>query len=411
MGSIMRNAKDRTRQNRRNFLVSAALGGALAGRSAQAQQAGTESSALGAPASKSGQRSPYEKAERVPLGPPNSAAVSLTPLAETFGRITPASLHFERHHAGIPNIDPTQHRLMIHGLVNRPMIFSVDDIHRLPSVSRIHFLECAGNSFTEWAPRTAGDVQHSYGMVSGTEWTGVPLRLLLEQAGVRPEARWFIAEGADACHMARSVPIEKAMDDALVAYGQNGEALRPAQGYPLRLLLPGFEGVTNVKWLRRIQLTTEPAYTRDETSHYTETLPDGKSWIFAFPMDAKSVITNPSGGQKLPGPGFHEIRGLAWSGRGLVRRVEISTNGGATWADATLQQPVLPKALTPFQMAWRWDGSPAALVSRVTDETGYVQPSRAELMKTHGPNFGFHFNGQKIWRIAADGSITSEGAA
>jgi sulfane dehydrogenase subunit SoxC len=404
-------AKSPKRQNRRNFLMSAALGGALAGQSAKAQQSATESGALGAPASKSGERSPFERAERVPLGPPNGAAVSLTPLAETFGRITPASLHFERHHGGVPRIDPTQHRLMIHGLVNRPLIFTVDEIRRLPSVSRIHFLECAGNSFTEWAPRTAGDVQHSHGMVSGTEWTGVPLRVLLEQAGIQPEAHWFVAEGADACHLARSVPIEKAMDDALVAYGQNGEALRPAQGYPLRLLLPGFEGITNVKWLRRIQLTAEAAYTRDETSHYTELLPDGKAWIFAYHMDAKSVITSPSGGQKLPGPGLHEIRGLAWSGRGMVRRVEVSINGGKTWTDATLQQPVLPKAFTLFRLPWRWDGSPALLVSRVTDETGYVQPTRDELMKTRGPNFGFHFNGQKIWRIAADGSITGEGAA
>jgi sulfane dehydrogenase subunit SoxC len=333
------------------------------------------------------------------------AASSRTPLADLHGIITPASLHFERNHSGVPSIDPAHHRLMIHGLVERPLILTTEELQRLPSISRIHFLECAGNSGGEWGPKTAPDVQRSHGLASCSEWTGVPLRVLLEEAGLKPGAQWLVAEGADACRMQRSIPLSKALDDILVAYGQNGEALRPEQGYPLRLVVPGWEGNINVKWLRRIKVSDQPTYAKDETSKYTELMPDGKAWIFTFPMDAKSVITHPSGGQKLAQPGFHEIRGLAWSGRGRIRGVEISTDAGATWKKAQLQEPVLPRAFTRFRLPWSWDGREVVLISRATDETGYVQPSRDQLVAQRGTNSQYHCNAVKAWRVGADGSV------
>jgi len=401
----------RRRQSRRRFLaMGAAVGGVLAVQTVQGQAGAAR--VLGRGVSAGGERSTFETAQRLAIpGRHPEAAISFAPIEATYGRITPASLHFERHHAGIPTIDPTDHRLMIHGLVDRPLVFTVDQLQRLPSVSRIHFLECAGNSFSEWGATPAPTAQQSHGLLSGSEWTGIPLRLLLDEVGVQTDARWLVAEGADACHLARSIPLEKALDDALVVYGQNGEALRPEQGFPLRLILPGFEGITNVKWLRRLEVTATPAYARDETSHYTELLPNGKAWIFALPMDVKSIITRPSGGQTLTERGFHEIRGLAWSGRGAVRRVEVSTDGGTTWQDAVLDQPVMRHALSPFHLPWRWDGAPAALVSRATDDTGDVQPTPKALLDERGANFGYHHNGQKSWFVGADGTVTAQGAA
>jgi sulfane dehydrogenase subunit SoxC len=399
---------------RRRFLATtAAMGGALAaGRTLYAQGAGTGARTLGKGVSKFGTRSPFETVERLPIPGRNpETAISFAPIASTYGRLTPASLHFERHHAGVPTIDPAEHRLLIHGMVDRPLSLTYDDILRLPAISRVHFLECAGNSFTEWSDKTAPTAQQSHGLLSGSEWTGVPLRLLLQEVGVQPGAAWMVAEGADACRLARSVPLAKALDDALVVYGQNGEALRPEQGYPLRLILPGFEGITNVKWLHRLEISASPSYARDETSHYTELRPDGKAWIYAFTMDVKSVVTQPSGGQHLTARGFHEIRGLAWSGRGVVRRVEVSLDGGSTWADAALDEPVLPRALSPFRLPWRWDGRPVQLVSRATDEAGYVQPTRRALVAARGPNFGYHNNGQKLWLVGADGAVKAEGQA
>ncbi len=363
---------------------------------------------LGKAVSAYGERSPFEKTARlVPDTKTPATASSRTPLAETYGIITPNALHFERHHAGIPRIDPAEHKLLIHGMVDRPLVFTLADLKRLPSVSRVHFVECAGNSGGEWGPKNAPDVQRSHGLASCSEWTGVPLRLLLEEAGVQKQAKWFLAEGADACKMSRSVPIAKAMDDAMVVYAQNGEAIRPEQGYPLRLMLPGFEGNINVKWLRRIKVSDEPFYTKDETSKYTELLPDGKAMIFTLPMDAKSVITRPSGGQKLAGPGFQEITGLAWSGRGKITKVEISVDGGTTWKQAQLQDPVYSKAFTRFRMPWTWDGKEASIVSRCQDESGYQQPSREELVEARGVNSLYHCNVLKSWKVAGDGSVTN----
>jgi sulfane dehydrogenase subunit SoxC len=319
--------------------------------------------------------------------------------------ITPSGLHFERHHAGVPAIDPDRHRLMIHGLVERPLIFTMDELLRFPSVSRIHFLECSGN--TPWGGPLAGaTVQDTHGLLSCCEWTGVALSTLLAEVGVRPQARWILAEGADAAGMTRSLPIAKALDDVLLAYGQNGERLRPEQGYPLRLFVPGYEGNVSVKWLRRLKLGDAPFETRDETARYTDLMPDGRARQFTFLMDTKSVITAPSGGQSLPEPGPWEISGLAWSGRGRIARVDVSVDGGALWRRAELQRPVLSKCLTRFRLPWRWDGAPARLMSRAVDETGAEQPGREALIAERGLNSGYHNNAIQAWQVGADGAVT-----
>jgi sulfane dehydrogenase subunit SoxC len=336
-----------------------------------------------------------------------TASSSGTPLQDLHGIITPNGLHYERHHAGVPTINPAEHRLLIHGLVDRPLIFTIDHILRFPSVSRIHFLECSGNTPEFRDAKPSWTPQDTHGLLSCCEWTGVPLSTLLAEVGLQPEARWVLAEGADAAGLSRSVPIEKAMDDALIAYAQNGERLRPEQGYPLRLFLPGFEGNMSIKWLRRLKIGDQPFQTREETSKYTDLMPDGKARQFTFLMEAKSVITRPAGGQQLRDPGFHEITGLAWSGRGRIRRVDVSTNGGKSWSQAALQEPVLPKCLTRFRMPWTWDGGPAALCSRAVDETGYIQPPREVLADVRGINSTYHFNAQQTWQIAPGGAISN----
>jgi len=363
---------------------------------------------LGAPLGPYGDRSPYEKAVRwTRQSRTPETGSSFTPLQESVGTLTPSSLHYERHHSGIPTIDPARHRLVIHGMVDRPLSLSVADIRRLPSLSRTMVLECGGNSGSEWAASTAPDVQRSFGLASCSEWTGVSLSLLLKEVGVRPGASWVIAEGADACRMERSIPLAKALDDALIAYGQNGESLRPAQGYPLRLLLPGWEGNTNVKWLHSLKLTDQPYMARDETSKYSDLMPDGKARIFTYQMEAKSVITFPSGGQTLPGNGLYGLTGLAWSGSGRIDRVEITTDGGKSWVDAQLQEPRLPIAFTRFRLPWRFDGREAVIASRATDESGYIQPSREALIAVRGTNSAYHFNGTKFWKVHADGTVTN----
>ena len=337
------------------------------------------------------------------------AAFSVTPLQDLAGIITPNGLHYERHHAGVPAIDPDQHRLLVHGLVERPLIFSMAELTRFPSVSRLHFLECSGNSPFAGEKLPGLTVQDTHGLLSCCEWTGVALSTVLAEAGVKPQAKWLLAEGADAAAMARSIPIEKALDDAILAYAQNGERLRTEQGYPLRLLLPGWEGNTSVKWLRRLKLGTMPFETRDETAKYTMIMPDDTIRQFNFVMEAKSVITSPSGGQQLRERGFYEISGLAWSGSGSIRRVEVTTDGGATWREAALQEPVLPKCLTRFHLPWHWDGGPAQLASRATDTTGYVQPSRAALAKIRDARSYYHNNAIQTWALAPDGRVTNAG--
>jgi len=334
-----------------------------------------------------------------------TAAYTVTPLQELHGIITPSGLHYERHHAGVPAIDPDRHQLLIHGLVERPLVLSMEDIARYPSVSRLHFLECSGNT-PGWAkPKKEWTAQDTHGLLSCSEWTGVPLSTVLNDAGLKPQAKWLLAEGADAAAMTRSIPIEKALDDAILAYAQNGERLRPEQGYPLRLFLPGFEGNMSVKWLRRLKLGDQPYFSREETSKYTGLLPDGKAISFNFVMEVKSLITFPSGGQQLKEQGFHEISGLAWSGLGRIRKVEVSADGGATWREAQLQEPVLSKCLTRFRLAWTWDGGPARLQSRATDEFGNIQPAHEALVAARGPNFYYHYNGIQTWHLEQGGSV------
>jgi sulfane dehydrogenase subunit SoxC len=323
------------------------------------------------------------------------SSVSFTPLADLQGIITPNGLHFERHHAGVPEIDPEQHRLMIHGMVERPLILTVDELMRFPSTSVIHFLECPANGGMEWRGAQMEALQFTHGMVSCCEWTGVRLATLL------------LADGADGAAMARSIPIEKALDDALVVYAQNGEMLRPEQGYPVRLLLPGWEGNTNVKWLRRLELGDQPWYLREETSKYTDLMPDGRAREFTWAMDVKSVITSPCPEKPLRNQGLCEIQGLAWSGRGRIKRVDISFDGGVNWQPTELKGLVLPKALTRFSLLWHWQGQPALLQSRAIDETGDVQPTLGQLREMRGVNSIYHNNAIHTWKLAAGGEVTN----
>jgi sulfane dehydrogenase subunit SoxC len=364
----------------------------------------------GVPLSPYGVPSRFERnVVRVPttLTPTPISSWDFTPLQDLHGIITPNGLFFERNHGGVPDIDPTAHRLMVHGLVDNPRILTVEDLMRYPQVSHIHFLECSGNGLTEWKQPTGKSVQTTHGLLSCVEWTGVSAATLFKDLGLKSGAAWVVAEGADSAMMDRSVPLEKIMDDAIIAYAQNGERLRPEQGYPLRLFLPGFEGNMSVKWLRRLKVTAGPSYTREETSKYTDLLADGKARAFTFVMEAKSVITSPSAGMALGAKGDYEVRGLAWSGRGKVARVEVSSDGGATWGSAALAEPVLSKSLTRFRFPWKWNGATAVLQSRCYDETGYVQPTLRELAGARGTNSVYHLNSIQSWQVAPDGAVTN----
>ena len=333
------------------------------------------------------------------------SAYSTSPLQELDGIITPNGLFYERNHAGVPEIDPANHQLVIHGLTNEALLFTVDEIRQFPSVSRIHFIECSGNpSFLPPWGKTAAEVA---GLVSCAEWTGVPLKTLLEEAGLKPEAKWVIAEGADGAAMTRSIPIEKCLDDVMVVYSQNGERLRPEQGYPLRLLVPGYEGNTHIKWLRRLHVTDAPAYSREETAKYTDLMADGRSRKFSFVMECKSLITSPSGTHKLTRKGLHEMRGIAWSGNGKITRVDVSIDGGRNWYEAKLQEPVLNKSLTAFRAPFEWTGAEIVIMSRAIDETGYVQPSLEQLKEVRGEVSFYHNNATQPWRINPEGEVTN----
>jgi len=353
--------------------------------------------------------SKYEKnvVRLLPSPAPTFLTGSRTPLQSLHGIITPNGLVFERHHAGVPDINPDLHKLVIHGLVDRPMVFSMEDIIRFPSESRINFLECSGNSAAELKKASNQTVQQIHGLVSCCEWTGVRLSTILQECGVQPSAKWALAEGADGAAMTRSIPMTKMMDDALLVYAQNGEMLRAEQGYPLRLFLPGYEGNMSIKWLRRIKLGTDPWQTREETSAYTDLRADGKALQFTFAMEVKSVITQPSGMMKLKSKGFYEISGFAWSGNGKIRRVEVSTDGGKSWSEAVLQEPVIDKSLVRFRFPWMWDGAPATLMSRAVDSSGEVQPTMDAVIKAKSVNTFYHNNAIQPWRVAANGEVTN----
>jgi sulfane dehydrogenase subunit SoxC len=346
----------------------------------------------------------------------------VTPLQDLMGIITPSALHFVQSRGyDPPDLDPRQHRLLIHGMVDRPLVFTLEELKRFPSVSRILFLECPGNTGKTALEDGAATVQQTHGKTSCSEWTGVPVSLLLQEAGVQAGAYWLVAEGAEKGNRAQSVPLEKAMDDALVAYGQNGEPLRPEQGFPIRLLLPGCTGGVNTKWLRRIKVVEQPelGIWDLQQGNAIRVSPDGKGGRLPT-MPPKSVITFPSGGQRLAGRGFYEITGLAWSGRGAIRRVEVSTDGGQTWKDAQLQDPVLPLAHTRFRFPWNWNGEEAVIQSRCTDDQGEVQPTLAELSQRRGIRPGsfqsdwvadsyarLGLNAVQPWKVTREGSVSN----
>jgi sulfane dehydrogenase subunit SoxC len=358
----------------------------------------------GPPTSALGARSPFETPARTPVGVITGS--SLTPLQQLTGTVTPSDLMFERHHAGVALIDPARYELMIHGLVDRPTIFTLDDLRRLPSVSRMVFLECSGNGRGAFrTPKREMTPQAVDGLTGSGEWTGVRLALLLNEVGVRRGATWLRAEGGDAAKLSRSVPMEKALGDALIAYAFNGEPLRPSNGYPARLLLPGWEGNANIKWIRRIELADGPGMFRDETSKYTDPLANGTARQFSFVMDAKSIITSPAYPTRFTPNAWTEISGIAWTGRGKIARVDVSADGGKSWVVAELQEPVLPLAHTRFRLPWQWDGKPATLMSRAVDETGYTQPTLAEFRGKRGAGTDYHFNYIRSWVIDPDGQL------
>jgi len=365
-----------------------------------------------------GHPSPFEKGVvRTVDNPKNepSGSRARTPHQLLKGTITPNGLHFTIVHAGIPDIDPAQHKLLIHGMVKQPLLFDLDALSRYRMVTRVGFVECGGNSAPLFSNEPIqADVQALHGLASCAEWAGVPLAALLDEAGVAPGAKWIIAEGADAPHLSRSVPLAKAMDDAMIAMYQNGERIQPGQGYPMRLYLPGYEGNMNVKFLRRIQVTDQPAMTYFESKIYTDPLPDGKATQFYFVQEVKSFITSPSPGLALREPGVYEISGVAYSGIGRIAKVLVSADGGKSWGEAALDEPRLPKAFTRFSMAWRWDGGPAVLQSRAWDEGGHVQPTREEFVAKRGQTSkppsvlgfpGHHFNAITSWAVNPGGEV------
>jgi len=406
------------RLQRRNFIRSGMAASALvASAGASAQGGGSTlippwTRSLGSPvvATGYGMPSKYEanvqRRQSPGLTPQPQASISFTPLQNLFGIITPSGVHFERHHSGMPTVDPEQHRLMIHGLVKRPLMLTMDDVMRFPSVSRIHFIECGANGGMEWGNVAVPTVQYTHGMLACSEFTGVLLSTLLGEAGVdRNKGKFVLAEGADGSALTRTIPLEFALNDVMVVYGQNGEMLRPENGYPLRLLVPGVQGVSSVKWLRRLEVGDKAWNTREESLHYIDLLPDGTHRQYSGVQEVKSVITMPSGGQKLVGRGYYEITGLAWSGRGKVKRVDVSVDGGRNWQSAHLQEPVLAKALTRFRLDWSWDGAPALLQSRAVDETGHVQPTINQLRAVRGVRSIYHNNAMQTWRVQRDGEV------
>lgn len=414
--------RDTTIRDRRQFLRNGAAlaGAALAAGTVGVSRASAET--LEVPASNKemgrtlepatyGMPSKYEanvkrRRSDVFVNKQNWSDWSMTPLQDQIGIVTPNGLFFERHHAGIPDIDPDKHLLVIHGMVKQPLKFTMSDLMRYPSVSKFHFMECSGNGLTDWTKAASKTVQQSHGLLSCAQWTGVPLSWLLDEAGLQDGAKWILLEGADGSGHLRSIPIEKAMGDALLVYGMNGERLRPENGYPLRAFFPGWEGNVCIKWLRRIKVGDQPWNVRSETARYTDPMPEGKWRQFSFVMECKSVITRPSGGMKMYGPGPYEVEGFAWSGNGSIKAVDVTFDGGKNWVEAQLEDPVLDRCLTRFRYRWKWDGGPAKIASRAIDSTGYVQPTVQDIAKSRAlAGFVQHHNGIFPWSIAADGEV------
>jgi len=402
--------------SRRRFLASTTAGVASALLTTQATAdtlADVPPREVGAVLSGHGERSKFVHLAMLPeAGPgmrnvdPSNAINSKTPLGKLVGTITPTDLHYERSHSGNPDLDPAKHRLLVHGMTRKQLVFTVDDLMRMPSITRTVFIECTGNGWENWKKADPNlTVQNMYGLVSTNEWTGVPLRFLIDLVGKDRRSTWMLAEGADAAGVDRSVPLtEEIMDEAFIAYGQNGEPLRPAHGFPIRLITPGLEGNLHIKWLRRLKFGDQPWMTRWETDRYTQLLANGKAMQFQLRMETNSVITSPSGMMEIR-PGYQRITGLAWSGHGKISKVEISTDEGRTWKQAHLNHPVLPKAQTRFQMDWVWDGKPTKIISRSTDEKGNVQPDRKSFIAKMGTNALNHYHAQQTWSIDGDGRV------
>lgn len=404
---------DKVDLGRRGLIGAAVAGvaGAVLTRGARAE-GGAErpvapddpSRVLGAPGGATGERSVFETPAIAPTAPQTGPGYA--PIQAFYGNITPTDLQFQRHHGGVPTIDPLKWRLLVHGMVERPLMFTLDELRRFPAVTRVAFLECSGNGrkgFRDPVPELTP--QAIDGLISNLEWTGVRLADVLREAGVSPKATWMLAEGGDASRLMRSIPIAKVMEDALLVYAANGEPLRAPNGYPVRLFLPGWEANMSIKWLRRLELVDQPAMAKDETAKYSDPIPGGKARQFSFELDVKSIITRPAYPEQLTGPGWWPVTGLAWSGRGKVARVEVSTDEGKTWTEAELDGQPLPMAAVRFRHMWQWDGKPAVLMSRAVDETGATQPTYAAFLAARGAGTDYHFNHVRAWRVDADGRV------
>jgi sulfane dehydrogenase subunit SoxC len=419
-------AASQARSGRRGF-IQTAFASALATGAASAKAQGDSniltlpehSKGLGSPVVTDGYGKPSEYEKNVQrrqspgLTQTRQASVSFAPLQSLFGIVTPSGLHFERHHQGWWDIDPSKHRLMINGstnsLVKAPKVFTVDELMRLPSVSRFHFIECGANTGMEWGNVAVPTVQYTHGMLSCSEFTGVPLRALLDLCGVDyRRGRFVLAEGADGSGMTRTIPMSMIENgEVFVAYGQNGEMLRPEQGYPLRLVVPGVQGVSWIKYLRRIEVGDKPYDAKDEELHYTDLMPNGQHRKYSSIQECKSVVTTPSGGQLLLDKGYYNVSGLAWSGRGKVKRVDVSVDGGRNWRTARLETPVMSKCLSRFNIDWVWDGKPALIQSRAMDDTGYVQPTYEQLRKVRGTRSIYHNNSIQTWLVKENGETSN----
>ena len=402
-----------TRRGMLGATIAVGAGAAMAAPSSAETLADVPPRGPGADLSALSQRSSFVHLSRVPeAGPgirnvdPADAINSKTPIGRLVGSLTPADLHYERSHSGVPDLDPATHQLLIHGLADRLRVLTLSDLMAMPSITRTLFLECTGNGWENWKradPMVT--VQQTHGLVSTNEWTGVPLAFIADLVGRQANSTWMLAEGGDAAGVARSIPLtDEIMAEAFIAYGQNGEPIRPAHGYPMRLIVPGCEGNVNIKWLRRLKFGDQPWMTRWETARYTQLLADGKARQFQLHMDTNSVITSPSGTMQIK-PGRQRITGLAWSGHGRIARVEVSADGGRTWRPTTLEGQALAKAQTRFGCDWIWDGRPARLVSRSTDERGNVQPTRQQLVDRVGTNALFHYNAQQTWAVDSSGRV------
>ena len=339
------------------------------------------------------------------------ASIAVTPIQDSCGIITPNGLFFNRCHGGTPTIDPNQHRLMIHGLVEKPIVLTMDELKKYPNVSRVHFIECPANGGPEWRGPQFNSIQFAKGFMSCAQWTGVYIKDIIKDLGLKKEALWMLAEGIDDSHMGRTIPVDKVLDDAMIVWGQNGEALRPEQGYPIRLLVPGWEGNLCVKWLARLEFAKEPFYAKEETAKYTVlTKNDGKAIQHFYANEVNSVVTSPcpeKPWKDLKKGEMVEIEGLAWSGMGTIKGVDISVDGGKNWVEASLKGLVLEKAWTRFSYMYKYEGKDILLSSRARDDAGHIQPTVKQERDTVGVESVYHRNGIHTWAVSAKGDVTN----